>query len=774
MSSDAGATKRRHPLARCEECGLNNEQSIFVPSYKPSSGKTKLVICGEAPGVQEARKGIPFTGPSGKLLDAVLRGHGLRREDTFITNACLCRPKDNATPGARDVEACSGRLRSEIQEAVKGGCAVITLGNVAASAIFGQKVGITSFRVGPAKESPLYPGTPVVATVHPAYVLRMPDAFPTFMDDIGKVKENVHIRWEPPTFRVFDEATEARAALSELQKRGGDVVVDIEAGGEKDVVFIHPNQYQLLCVGLSYARGRAIVIGETALANTGVQNLLARVLDNRNARITAHNGKYDLAGLQRISRNIQLGYDTMLASYAMDERQGTHGLKYLAVEKLGAPQYDREIHMYTQKGASFANIPRPILYKYNAYDTTCTFDLKEYQEAKMTKDEVRVHNMLCRASMTLMHAELSGLRINKQYALEQQDEYIAKLTTQEVVLNQWVGNPRSPMQVKASFEKMGVKTPSTDIEHLVAIAKHPKASDRAVDFAVAMMEYRKIHKQYSTYVKGMLKRMYKGRVHPTFLLHGTTTGRLSCRNPNLQNIPRVSSIKKMFVPSPGRIFVQADYKGAELRVMACESRDSYLQKLFADGRDIHNEVSTVFYGPNFTKDQRIRAKAVVFGLAYGREAYSLHLEHGWPLAECQRYLDQFFALIPDVVRWREDIKNQILHGEDDLTTKFGRHRRIWLITEQNMKDIVKEGLAFKPQSTASDITLTAACELHEKHGLDIRNLVHDSILVECDPEDAKEVAKLMEEELPRVAAEYYDDFVPFEADVAIGESWGDL
>lgn len=772
MSSNPGV--RRHPLAKCEECGLNNDNCVFVPSYPAKSGETKLVIVGEAPGAQEARRGIPFAGPSGKLLDAVLKGHGLRRENTFITNACLCRPKDNATPGARDVAACSGRLREEVKEACKGGAPIITLGNVAASVIFDQKVGITSFRVGPAKESHLFPGIRVIPTVHPAYVLRMTDAFPTFMDDIGKVKENVNIRWEAPAFRVFDDAHDARQALLELQRRDGNVVVDIEAGGEKDVVFIHPDQFRVLCVGLSYARGRAIVVSETALEDTGVQRMLAGVLDNRHARIVAHNGKYDLAGLHRISGSIHLGFDTMLASYAMDERQGTHGLKYLAVEKLGAPQYDVEIHRYTQKGASFANIPPDILHKYNAYDTTCTFDLMQYQEAKMTADDRRVHNMLCRASMTLMHAEMAGMMIDKKYALTQQDEFIAQLTAMEAILARWVGNPRSPMQVSAAFRKQGVKTSSTDVEHLMAIANHPKAPENAVDFAVAMMEYRKIHKQYSTYIKGMLKRMYKGRVHPTFLLHGTTTGRLSCRNPNLQNVPRDSKIKRMFIPTPGRVFVQADYKGAELRVLACEARDRYLHQLFADGRDIHNEVATRFFGPGFNKDQRVRAKAVVFGLAYGREAYSLSLEHGWPVQEAQRYLDQFFALIPEVVRWREGIRKQILQSEDDLVTRFGRHRRIWLITEQNIKDIVKEGLAFIPQSTASDITLTAACELHEKYHLDIRNLVHDSILVECDPEDAEDVSQLMAKELPRVAAEYYDDFVPFDADVSVGYSWGEV
>ena len=769
-SSEAGV--RRHPLAKCEECALNNPNTIFVPSREPASGEVKLVIVGEAPGVQEARKGVPFIGPSGRLLDTVLRGHGLRREDAFITNACLCRPKDNATPTARDVAACSGRLKQEVTQACAGGSPIIALGNIAASAIFDTKVAITSFRVGPAKESPLYPGTRVVATVHPAYVLRLADAFPLFVDDIGKVKSDVRVNWEPPTFRVFDQVHLACTALRQLQERAGDVVVDIEVGAEKDTEFVHPDQYQLLCVGLSYAPGRAIVIGEGPIQDPGVRYMLSRVLENPRARVVAHNGKFDLAGLKHITGRSTLGFDTMLASYAVDERQGTHGLKYLAVEKLGAPNYAVEIHRYIGKHENFAHVPRKVLYKYNAYDVCCTYLLKDMYERQMRQAGVSgVHNMLVRASNMLMDAEMAGVSVDRRYLKHLANEFIDQLEGLEKNLSHWVENPRSPIQVRAALKKLGANVQSTNIDTLVQLQRIGITKE-CREFVGLMMEHRKATKLYGTYIKGTLRRLYKGKVHPTFLLHGTTTGRLSCRNPNLQNVPRDSTMRRMFIPAPGKSFVQADYKGAELRVLACEARDSYLRQLFKDGRDIHSEVATRFFGPNFTKDQRVRAKAVVFGLAYGREEYSLAQEYDIPVAEAKRYLDAFFELIPDVVRWRDSIKQQILHGEDDLTTAFGRHRRIWLVTEDNRRDVVKEGLAFVPQSTASDICLSAAMELHEKHGLDIRLLVHDSILVETD--QPEEVARLMHEVMPRVAEEVYSDYVPFPADVTIGASWGDV
>lgn len=783
MSTSTDGVKRRHPLAKCEDCSLNNKDAVFVPSTKPKT--TELIIVGEAPGVQEGRTGKPFTGPSGKLLDAVLRGHSLSRDTAFITNACLCRPKNNATPGALDVAACAPRLKHELDVERENGAPIIALGNVATGAIFGEKVTITTFRAGPARESIKYPGTKIVPTLHPAYVLRSSDAFPLFQEDVGKVKVDVDVRWEPPTFRVFDEESEACAALRELQKRGGDMVVDIECGFDKDTEFIHPDQYRLLCVGFCYAPGRAIVIGEAALQSgrrsngtSRVRDMLRSLLESPGVRIIAHNGKFDLAGLRSIAPRATLGFDTMLASYAVSELPGIHGLKYLAREKLGAPQYDAEIYPYLDKDKNYANIPRDILYKYNAYDVACTWLLKDLYEATMTDDEKRVNDMLCRASDMLMKAEMSGLTVDIPYTQKLADEYQLSLNALEGLLSRWVVNPRSPKQVKEAFAKLGINLDSTAVEYLEYIRDRLQAksglADEAREFATQMLGYRKEHKLYSTYIRGIQKRLYKEHVHPSFLLHGTTTGRLACRNPNLQNIPRESSIRRMYISSPGRTFVQADYKGAELRVMACEAEDLYLKQLFADGRDIHSEIALEFFGPGFTKDDRVRAKAVVFGLSYGREAKNLAYEFDIPVYEAQRWLDKFFSLMPEITRWRASIKDQILNGEEDLVTHFGRHRRIWLVTPDNVKDVVREGLAFIPQSTASDICLHAAMILHENFNYDIRLLVHDSILVECDPSEVEDISIVMNEVMPAVAAKVYSDFVPFEVEVTSAGSWGDL
>ena len=290
-----------------------------------------------------------------------------------------------------------------------------------------------------------------------------------------------------------------------------------------------------------------------------------------------------------------------------------------------------------------------------------------------------------------------------------------------------------------------------------------------------MLKYRKEQKLHGTYVKGIATRLIGGRVYPSFLLHGTVTGRLACRNPNLQNVPRDPKIRKLFIPEEGNLFVQADYGQAELRVITCLAQDSYLQGIFEQDRDLHSEIANRFFGPDFTKDQRVRAKAVVFGLAYGREAYSLAQEFKIPVEEAQRYVDTFFDVIPDVVRWRKSIEQSVLMDNETLKSPYYRKRRFWLITAENQRDVLNEAYSFLPQSVASDLTMMSLLEMQKEpmYGGKIRLTVHDSILMEVE-ESAAIACGYKMQEIMEVTGERFSDYVPWPVDIEIGPSWGEL
>jgi uracil-DNA glycosylase family 4 len=780
----------------------------MAPSLIPV-GVPRLAVVGEAPGFQETVYGEPFKGPSGKLLDRVLNYVGFERKEVLYTNVCLCRPPDNATPPAAAQVACRPRLLQELADS--GVATVVALGGTATNILIDDPRTITALRVGPPKRPTERlrnsPVERIIPTWHPAYALRNPDAFPTLASDIEKVNKVFLNDWKEPTWNYGEEPLQAVTFLDWLwrwQNETGnlELVIDIEVGIDKDTSFDHPNMYQMLCVGLGWEKGSVYVVGEAAMANAQVRGRLYRIL--RRSRLIGQNGKFDLEGLYPIFGALRLWFDTMLAHYALDERSGGHGLKVLAVERLGAPQYDDEIKRFIPHGGSYAQIPRPILYKYNAIDIACTWDLFEVFTAELDAPTPEAwvwpypslpvkslrdwHDFLVAASNELMYLELNGMAVDVDYNKELERAYLSKLDRMEDDLSRIVAeatkgdikaiNPRSPKQVKAFFEARAIRVASTDKDTLNSLAERLSLETHEGQFVDGLLAHRFEAKRYGTYVKGIRKRLYGNRVFTNYLLHGTTSGRLASRNPNLQNIVRDKDIRRQFVASkPGHVLVQADYKQAEGRVIAWLAQDTYLRDIFASDQDLFNMLGSGLYKcdpSELNKEQRVRTKAFFYGIAFGREAYSIAQEYKIPLDEARSDFAAFLATIPDTVAWQETIKDRILRGED-LVSPFGRRRRFALVTPQTQNDVFKEGLSYLPQSTASDICLSALVRLRPQlRGIGfIRLTIHDALVVEAHESRVELVQHMLRTEMVE-AARRITDYVPFEVDVSVGRSWGEL
>jgi uracil-DNA glycosylase family 4 len=797
--------------ADCDNCPLRNVGQFVPSSGSPSSA---IAFVGEAPGAGEARTGEPFTGPSGRLLDIVTDQYGIKREEVFLTNATLCRAPDGQTPAASAIRACKPRLHTELEGITE---TVVALGNTAAESTLGVG-GVTKLRVGPGRTSPYdkLGHLRIIPTVHPAACLRQSDMFPSLVADIGKVVTE-HVPWSEPEYTVLDDADEAIAFLRQLEERGGDCYIDIEVDIEKDTAFDHPDRYDLLCVGLGdYQTERAYVVGYSACHDDRVLDAMADALAACN--LDAQNGKFDLAGLFPKVGPLRLAFDTMLANYALDERPGIHGLKYMAVEMLGAPEYDAEIKKYVGPKDGYGAIPRDLLYKYNAYDVVAGMRIKKLQVKRLAtkapewwgKDQYTsryeykslrdAHDfMVDYGSNSLMFLELNGIKIDREYNRELHVLFADRLAPIEERIDQVLLrsgyrriNPRSPKQVKEALAALHVRVDTTNEDTLHTIIDKCNASDDprwepVVEFSETLLEHRRQQKLFSTYVKGPAKRLYKGRVYSTYMLHGTTSGRLASRNPNLQNIVRDKMIKKQYVPGkPENLFVQADYGQAELRTLTWLTGCEFFRDLLNDDeRDFFDELTPMLYPelPSKLKtpaelwtETRIRVKAFVYGLGYGRTEFSIAHEYKMPLEEAKRVKKNFFNVIPEVVEWQEWVQEQVRAGRD-LITPFGRHRRYHLITEENWNDIKKESLAFLPQSTSSDICVRAMARVRDDlrgTGCFIRNIVHDSILVDCPPDMVDFVAELLNRRMVESAYELVGDYVKFKTDVEVGRSWGEL
>lgn len=320
--------------------------------------------------------------------------------------------------------------------------------------------------------------------------------------------------------------------------------------------------------------------------------------------------------------------------------------------------------------------------------------------------------------------------------------------------------------------KTGYSTNADVLEKLKG--KHP--------IIPAIMDYRMLTKLKSTYADGLLKVIGSDkRIHTTFQNLVTATGRLSSTEPNLQNIPvrtdLGAEIRKMFIPKPGYVLVDADYSQIELRVLAHIADDLVMQKAFASGMDIHNVTASQVFGvtpDEVTPLQRRHAKAVNFGIVYGISEFSLADDIGVSRYEAKAYIENYLANYQGVRSYMKQVVNDA-RDAGFTQTMFGRRRYIPELKSTNFN--IRQGaeriaLNTPIQGTAADLIKLAMIRvdhaLSEKYPqAQLLLQVHDELIVECPEEIANDVATLISQQMQQVA----ELKVPLLAEAKWGKSW---
>jgi uracil-DNA glycosylase family 4 len=795
----------------------------MVPSTLPTvSRETRIALVGEAPGRTEIAEKATFVGPSGQLLDAILGQYGVAREEVFLTNACLCHyPESQFKKLPKEaIEACRPRLLAELEEV--GATTVVPMGNSAVQSVFPPEVskrGITSLRAGRPKRSTLLgDSTIVVPTFHPAFCLRAQERTPYLINDMNKaiLGDNLPQTWYEPTVTVVDSnysesgATYLLHRLTDLN-RDEPVFLDIETGREKDVSFGNVHMEKMLCIGIGPSdptnSDTVFVFDAEVFRSDEVRQAFIELLDQ--CRIVCQNGKFDLGALRAWLglpefRALVLSGDTMLQSYALNEYGGVHGLEYMGMEWLGCPDWKHEIEPYKRgedgKGpVDYANIPRNILFKYNAFDVHVTrllfgFFGEQIDALGLTTG----YNFTLRASNMLTIVEPRGMGFDSEYSAKLSEEFDVEAAEIEATLpivadpdssskklrEPHTLNCNSPKQVTQYFAAHGIELENTEADTLTELLTTLDPDSEAASTLQKILRIRGITKMDGTFVRGMRERVTEaGTVHPSFLLHGTTSGRLSARNPNSQNIPRQEVIKRQFVPrAAGRVLVGVDMSQAELRVLTWLAKEEITQEIFNDPtRDLFVELCRqmfphMFNGQpdKYVKKHPIRplVKGFAYGMAYGRTAAGIAKdpEFNMDVREAQRHMDTFQRTVPRITAYLEDVADRACRMEP-LRTAFGRYRRFHLVTELNRHAVRNEAKAFPAQSTASDIVIEAACRLTFDHKVPIINLVHDAIYADVPEDEAPATRDLISSVMIEVGEEVTEGYVRFATEGKIGTSW---
>ena len=343
-------------------------------------------------------------------------------------------------------------------------------------------------------------------------------------------------------------------------------------------------------------------------------------------------------------------------------------------------------------------------------------------------------------------------------------------------------NPNSPKQLgEMLFDTMGLphgkKTQrgwSTDAETLESLRDYPLVED--------VLEYRAYQKLNSTYVEGLLKVIGEdGRIHSTFNQTEARTGRLSSDNPNLQNIPirteLGSQLRAYFIAKPGCVLVDADYSQIELRILAHITGDEHMQQAFLNGEDIHRSTAAKIYGiPQSEVTPRLRssAKAINFGIMYGKGAYSLSKDIGVTVKEADAFLKNYLDAFPKVSGYMDKtIADAKKRGY--VSTLFGRRRALPELASSNF-NVRSSGERMARntpiQGTAADVIKLAMVRVWKRlraEKLDSRLIltVHDELIVEAPEAEAEYAARILRKEMEGCVAYA----VPLSTDVHAGKNW---
>ena len=784
----------------CRECGLNVHSD---PTCLPGSGDPNsdiMIISSYANDLDEESGEATMSPP---LLELMAR-LGLDSKEVYYTNALKCRVPRGVKIKVSEINKCKVYLHKEIAE-VKPKY-VLLIGAQALKATVGGA--ITTLNGVTIEEE----GIKYIPTYSPGIVFRDPGKAPFVDQALGNfinLTKGAERELPKLNVKILTNKREITQAFRDIRKKGyNSFSYDIESTGLSrfnDTInllgFGNDKVQYILPLEVPYSPLRGKKLAQKKLLRYTI-NLLNRTIKN----LSAGNGKFDNLFLKyHIGVKPRIDFDVVLASHILNENTA-NGVKPNAILECNTLDWDIDLDL--KKGNVTSRKQYEKYLKYLGYDIYFEYQLYRTFKKRIRQDK-SLQKLYYHLYMPVIKAyediEEHGVyvfqtqfdEVNK-YLHKELDKILAELDKYKEEVN-W----RSPQQV-AQFvygdlelpvvETTATGNPSTGEAALLQLRdKHP-----AVKY---ILEYRGVSIQISHFIDGWISRMQKGRLHPNFKLL-TVTGRTSCTDPNLQQVPRDPKIRSLIGAPSGRTFIEADFSQAEVRIATIMSGDPVMKRIYQTGGDIHTETyeqvmgETISDDPAIKSEQRKKAKAVVFGFLYGmgwrkfkeyaRDTYGLHLTD----KEAKEYRARFFHVYAKLPEWHMR-QRKIVKAMGQVRNPIGRLRRlpdIYSSDSGKRAEAERQSINSPVQGFGSDLTLLGMAEVmqyalvyHEDLKLDRTRFdsvgtVHDSTLFEVDNDYLEEFIPKVKQilEKPKALEEIFkfESPVPMVVDITIGTNWG--
>ena len=603
-----------------------------------------------------------------------------------------------------------------------------------------------------------------------------------------------------PSYELV-QTTEALGAWIDEARAAGMVAVDTETTS------LDSMQARLVGFSLATSAGRACYVplahgmdpdalelapGPPQIPTPEALALLAPLLEDPAVLKVGQNIKYDMQVLARLGITISPVDDTMVLSYVLDSGLHGHGMDALAELHLG-----RETIKYAdvvgsgKKRLTFDQVPLDQALDYAAEDADVTWCLHRVLKPRLALEHMTtVYETIERPLIPVLEGmERAGITVDVDHLKRLSADFTVRLGGLEAEIHALAGrefNVGSPKQLgEVLFEdlglaggkkgKTGAYATGADVLEGLAAEGH--------DVAQRMLDWRQLAKLKSTYTDALVEQVNPetGRVHTSYAMAATSTGRLASSDPNLQNIPvrteEGRKIRRAFIAEDGHKLLSADYSQIELRLLAHVAGIEALKEAFRDGIDIHAlTASQVFGVPADGMDPQIRrqAKAINFGIIYGISAFGLARQLGIPRQQAGDYIEAYFQRYPGIRDYMERTKEEAREC-GFVTTLFGRRCHIGGLKDKNQarRNFAERAAINAPiQGGAADIIKRAMIRLPgalEGAGLSARMLlqVHDELVFEVASAEVDETAALV----AKVMAGAARLDVPRVVDTGAGDTW---
>jgi len=610
-------------------------------------------------------------------------------------------------------------------------------------------------------------------------------------------KENINKEINTKKYQLIKNIEDLDDWISEAEKKG-EFAIDTETTS------LDPHQADLVGISLSTDIGKAcyIPIGHTngkCLNKKEVIDKLKPILEDKSVKKIGQNIKFDYLIFYHLGVNLNSLEDTMLISYVLDAGKNRHNMDTLSEIHLGHKTISfKDLVGTGKKQISFNEVEIQKASEYAAEDADITLRLYKVLKENLKQEKLEnIYELFEKPLIKILaKMEINGIKVDDKYLkilsknfdkrIKEVEKKIFKISNKEFN----IGSTKQLGEIMYNELKISSLKKTKKGSFATSASVLEDLAFKGNEFPKLVLDWRQISKLKNTYSDSLQEHINPKtkRVHTSFLLAATTTGRLASSDPNLQNIPIKSSdgkeIRKSFVAEKGNILISADYNQIEMRILADLADVKELKKAFKNNQDIHSLTASQVFNVDIkkiTSDMRRKAKAINFGIIYGISQYGLAKQIMVSNIEAENFLNSYFIKFPEIKEYmQETIK--FCRKSGFVSNIFGRRSHITGINDKNynVRNFQERAAINAPiQGSASEIMRIAMIRLNKK--LDDEKYknckmllqIHDELIFEIPKNEEKSITKVIMDEMVSVKDSDLHSFsTPLTVDINTGENWG--